>query len=512
MLAGRGDIAPMSQEIELKLSLPSRSLPALRRHPLVAGAPREGKTCTLDNTYYDTPELALKARKVAVRTRHQGRQWLQTVKCAAVSTGGLSQRPEWEQPYADRFDFSAIDVPEVAKLLSRHKDELVPVFTTRFRRETRRYSPREGVCILLMIDTGSVEAVSRSAPICELELELVEGKPLDLLELACELARTLPLMPGDVSKAQRGYQLFLDLPARPTKAEAIELSPDDTVIEAFRRHAFGCIRQWQANASAINEGHDGPEFIHQLRVSLRRLRSLIKLFAPALPTEFVTEWNDRLRDNANRFGDTRDLDVLHAELLAPVEAEGLADDAESGLPPLLKVIETARQQARKVALHNITHSAQGRLVLELNAALQGLPVSNLIAAVDLKTFARLQLDRLRKRARRRYEASVTLVPTQLHTLRIAMKQLRYGLEFFGSLLPARAVERYLTGVTEAQGTLGFLNDVDVARGRLNAWAGKRSDLLAAASFIIGWHGPRYARLRRRVLQEVEPLLWGKTPW
>jgi adenylate cyclase len=93
-----------------------------------------------------------------------------------------------------------------------------------------------------------------------------------------------------------------------------------------------------------------------------------------------------------------------------------------------------------------------------------------------------------------------------------MKQLRYGLEFFGSLLPARAVERYLTAVTEAQSTLGFLHDVDMARGRLNAWAGKRIDLLAAASFIIGWHGPRYARLRRRVLQEVEPLLWGKTPW
>ncbi|PKO56575.1 MAG: inorganic triphosphatase [Betaproteobacteria bacterium HGW-Betaproteobacteria-21] len=502
----------MSQEIELKLSLPARALPALKRHPLVAGASREGNALILDNTYYDTADLALKARKVAVRTRRQGRQYLQTVKCAAVSTGGLTQRPEWEQPYAEHFDFSAIDAPDVAKLLARHQNHLVPVFTTRFRRETRRYSPRAGVCILMMIDRGTIEVGERSAPICELELELVDGKALDLLELACELAKSVPLMPGDISKAQRGYQLFLDQPVRPAKSEAVPLSPDETVIDAFRDLAQACLRQWQANAAAAAEGHDGPEFIHQLRVALRRLRSLIKLFAPALPTDFVTDWNERLRDNANRFGDARDLDVLYEELLVPVEPVGLADGTESGLPRLLEIANQARQAARKSALHNLAHSDQGRLLLEFSTALQRLPTSNLIAAADLKTFARLQLNRLRKRARRRHEASATLIPTRLHALRISMKQLRYGLEFLGGLFPARAVERYLTHVTDAQTTLGFLNDLDIARGRLEAWAGKQGELQAAAAFIIGWHGLRYAKLRRRVLQQTEPLLWGKTPW
>lgn len=502
----------MSQEIELKLNLPARALPALKRHPLVAGAPKEGNSVILDNTYYDTPDLALKARKVAVRTRRQGRLWLQTVKCAAVSTGGLSQRPEWEQAYADSFDFAAVDIPEVAKLLARHKNELVPVFTTRFRRETRRYTPRPGVCILLMIDRGSIEVGERSAPICELELELVEGKALDLLELACALAQTLPLMPGDISKAQRGYQLFLDQPLRPAKSAQPALAPEQTVIDAFRDLAYSCLRQWQANAAAAVEGHDGPEFIHQLRVALRRLRSLIKLFAPVLPAEFVADWNERLRDNAARFGDARDLDVLYEELLAPVSPTGLADGPESGLPKLLEIASQARQHARKLAVHNLAHSDQGRLLLEFATALHDLPTSSLIAAVDLKTFARLQLKRLRKRARRDHEAAATLIPTRLHTLRIAVKRLRYGLELLGGLFPARAVERYLAQVIAAQGTLGFLNDLDIARGRLEAWAGEQSELQAAAAFVIGWHGPRYARLRRRVLQQSAPLLWGKTPW
>jgi inorganic triphosphatase YgiF len=108
----------MSHEIELKLTLPQKSLAALRRHPLIADAPREGRTCTLENTYFDTPELELRERRMAVRTRKAGSRWLQTVKCAAESTGGLSSRPEWEQPYANgSFDFSAIDRDDVRSRL-----------------------------------------------------------------------------------------------------------------------------------------------------------------------------------------------------------------------------------------------------------------------------------------------------------------------------------------------------------------------------------------------------------
>ncbi|MBN8441651.1 MAG: CYTH and CHAD domain-containing protein [Thauera sp.] len=504
----------MSQEIELKLSLPARVLPALRRHPLLAAAAKLGNAQTLDNTYYDTPELDLKARKVAVRTRRQGRVWLQTVKCAAVSSGGLSQRPEWEQPFSGTFDFSSVDVPDAAKLLARHADRLTPVFTTRFRRETHRYAPREGVSMLLMIDKGTIEVETtergkQSEPICELEIELEHGTPLDLLDLACELARDLPLMPADVSKAERGYRLFLDQTPGPVRAEASNITPDMNVVDAFRTLAHGCLRQWQANAVAAIDRHD-PDFIHQLRVSQRRLRSLLKVFGPALPKEFVGEWNARLRENTNRFGDARDLDVLHTELLEPVCAEGLAD--AEGLPRLLRIAADARAAARRKAERNLDAAEQGRLLLEFSAALLRLPTGPFAAAADLRTFARLRLARLRKRGRRQFDAAAGLEPVRLHALRIGFKQLRYALEFFAPLFATKATERYTADLVRAQSTLGFLQDVDIAKARLNAWAGQDPALDAATGFILGWHAPRYARLRRRVLQDCEPLLWGKTPW
>lgn len=510
----------MSQEIELKLALPRRALPALRRHPQVANAEKLGNAVTLDNTYYDTPELQLKSRKIAVRTRRQGRLWLQTVKCAAVSSGGLSQRPEWEQAYTGSFDFSQVDAPEAAKLLNRHHAALVPVFTTRFRRETRRLCPREGVSILLMIDTGEVQVTTpdgteRQAPICELELELEHGQPSDLLALARELAQTLPLMPADVSKAERGYRLFLGTPVTATRAEASAIEPGLNVVEAFRSLAFACVRQWQANAAAALSFEDAdaihPDFIHQLRVALRRLRALLKLFAPALPVEFVGNWNARLRDNANRFGDARDLDVFHTELLELVTPEGLADEAS--MASLMQTTARAREEARRAAVRALDMATQGRLLLEFSADLLQLPNGSLVAAADLRTFAGLRMARLRKRARRQYEAAAsTLEPTRLHTLRIGFKQLRYGMEFFAPLFPAKGVAHYQEGLVNAQTTLGFLQDVDIARSRMLGWAEANAALRPAVAFVLGWHAPRYARLRRRVLQDCEPLLWGKAPW
>jgi triphosphatase len=83
----------MAHETELKLSLQTHELPRLLSHPLLASpaAPQR-----LLNTYFDTPALDLKQRRMAVRERLAGDQWLLTVKTAGTSQGGLSRRQEWE--------------------------------------------------------------------------------------------------------------------------------------------------------------------------------------------------------------------------------------------------------------------------------------------------------------------------------------------------------------------------------------------------------------------------------
>jgi inorganic triphosphatase YgiF len=56
-------------ETELKLSLSASDLPRLLAHPRLAGT---GSTQRLLNTYFDTPDLALQRRRMALRERLAG--------------------------------------------------------------------------------------------------------------------------------------------------------------------------------------------------------------------------------------------------------------------------------------------------------------------------------------------------------------------------------------------------------------------------------------------------------
>jgi len=76
-------------ETELKLTLVEQDLPRLLTHPLLATG---DSTQRLLNTYFDTPDLALQQRRMAVRERLAGAQWLLTVKTAGQSEHGLSRR------------------------------------------------------------------------------------------------------------------------------------------------------------------------------------------------------------------------------------------------------------------------------------------------------------------------------------------------------------------------------------------------------------------------------------
>lgn len=202
----------MAQETELKLSLNAQDLPRLRGHPLLAApaAPQR-----LFNTYFDTPDLALKARRMAVRERRAGEQYLLTVKTAGSSTGGLSRRQEWEGPTTPgALDFAAlVDDGALAAELMALRPALQPLFATDFERQTWRID-HQGARIEVALDQGQIHVpgTALSEALLELELELLQGPEAALLALA-EALRSTPggavaLTPSDASKAQRGLALW----------------------------------------------------------------------------------------------------------------------------------------------------------------------------------------------------------------------------------------------------------------------------------------------------------------
>lgn len=202
----------MPREIELKLALGGDAAIALTRHPVLGGRP--GRPTTLANTYYDTPDGALRAARVALRIRHTPQRRLQTLKTAGHGSGGLSTRGEWEW----EIDTADLDLAGLAALAPMQAlgedvlDALVPRFTTDFERHIWLIE-RDDACIELAHDRGEIRAGERRVAIDELELELKSGggrsgSPASLWQLATELAERVPLRPANASKAARGAALL----------------------------------------------------------------------------------------------------------------------------------------------------------------------------------------------------------------------------------------------------------------------------------------------------------------
>jgi triphosphatase len=199
-------------ETELKLSLSAPDLPRLLAHPLLAQA---GHTQRLLNTYFDTPELALQQRRMAVRERLADEHYLLTVKTSGQSQNGLSRRQEWEgltTPGALQFD-TLVDDAALAPQLMALRPNLRALFCTDFARR-RWVIDHAGAQIEVALDQGRIHVpgTELSEPLLEVELELLSGPEDALMALADALRQTphgpVTLAPSDASKAQRGMALW----------------------------------------------------------------------------------------------------------------------------------------------------------------------------------------------------------------------------------------------------------------------------------------------------------------
>ncbi|MBI4989041.1 MAG: CHAD domain-containing protein [Rhodocyclales bacterium] len=500
------NVSIMAEEVEIKLSLPESARRAFLRHPLLQQAEKL-PVRKLVNVYYDSPDLALHRQGIALRTRRQGRGWLQTVKCAGVASGGLAVRPEWEQPYSGRFDFAGIDDPQVRELLERHRirSHLEPAFETVFTRSTWRFAPLRGASALLMLDRGWIEAGGKREAISEIEIELEQGKADILFDLALALAADLPLRPEILSKAERGYRLRSGAPLKPVKAAPSPLHAAQSPLAAFRGIAAACIAQLQLNE--LGAGEEDAEFIHQMRVALRRLRSALRTFRPALPAGFEQSVVPPIRALARVLGGARDWDVLAGEIVGPAR-DAFAGDVR--LDALDAAVGRARQQAREAARQALAAPAHAVFLLDLAARLQR--TRSAPAEEELAAFAARRLSRLHKKALALAAAAQEADPASLHALRIGVKRLRYALEFFAPLYRDRDAREALESLTGLQDSLGALNDLARAGALLMQCMDSDPELREAIALTGGWHGPRHAVLRRLTLQGIERLRKIKRFW
>jgi inorganic triphosphatase YgiF len=483
-------------ETELKLRVPPPAMQRLGTHPVLRNGERAPRQ-KLHAIYYDTPDLALSRAGVALRVRREGRRWIQTVKWAGDVLGGLHRRNESEVEVAGPLPDLARFDPAVGALFSAPDiaDALKPVFETEFVRAKRLVVVDDASRVEASLDRGEIRSGERVEELSELELELKAGSVPALFEIALKIAETTPVALEARSKAERGYALFQNAKQLPVKASAPPLSNDTSVSDAFAAVAQENLRQLQANEQGTLAGKD-PEFLHQMRVALRRLRSSFSAFSHALPPDCGEKVKADLSWLGNRLGPARDWDVFVTETLPAVRA-AVGESAAFG--PLLAAARSRRTAAQREVRRALRSRRYPQVLLGLSRwlasrAWQDGAVDEQRAqlAAPVRAYAQSELERRYERVRRRGRDLAELDPAGRHRLRIAIKKLRYSVEFFAPLFEPEASGALRARLARLQDILGTMNDAATLGRLLSEIPADPTDtaMAEARGVLTGWSAGR----------------------
>ncbi|ODV43897.1 hypothetical protein AWV79_13570 [Cupriavidus sp. UYMMa02A] len=381
-------------------------------------------------------------------------------------------------------------------------DQLTPIFRTTVTRKTWLLRLPNGDEVELALDRGKVTAAEHDQPFSELELELKQGDPHRLGEIALRLVDKIPLRFSLQSKSDRGYGLLRSDKRRATTAASITLKKRDTVETAFCTIVRNCLDHAHANAPLVATGNS-PEGVHQMRVGLRRFRSALDLFADVVALPDGLE--DEVKWMANELGRARDWHVLAHSTLAQIDGTSDTRSALREAKAAAVSIEEARDADAAVAVKSPRY-AHLMLALEhwlATAPWRGTSDKAVVKSLDAHIIA--HADRvLRKRHRklvRRGRKLHKLDAQHRHRARIAAKKLRYATEFFAGVFEPKSMKPYRRVLAKLQDDLGWGNDMAVADGLLNHLELHRRKAAAGARYARGFLAARVSddRANQRTL-------------
>ena len=477
------------RETEIKFSADPADLKRVLESPLFASA-SEVRNQLLRTIYFDTSESDLRKEGIALRIRKPGRNAAVLGVKAKLATGeGPFSRTEIEvrsrslQPDLTLFD------PATATALGLIVGQrpLEAQFETVIRRRSILVEFGRAQ-IEVACDDGHAVAGERRLPLTEVELELKSGGEGDLYGLALKLADEFPLRLELVSKAEKGFRLATSETPTAIKARGIEYDAEVTLDDAVIVVISNTLAQFVGNWPALRVT-DQPEAVHQARVALRRLRAALALFGRALPCPAFEELRGEARRIASALGPARECDVFRKSALkGPLAHPDRPDQADG----LLAAVEDRRAAAYRDVRALIEDLGTTRFVLKVFSLLARRAWRNALSGSELtllagpaSKFAESALDRLRRRVKKRGEQLTELNDEERHELRIALKNLRYGVEFFGSLFGRRRiVRRYAGAVSLLQDLLGAHNDVATSRQFLDDLP---EGMERMSGFILGWY-------------------------
>lgn len=492
------DAPPAEQghvETERKFDVPRRwTLPKLEGVGAVAKV-EASRRFTQTATYLDTLDLDLLHAKHTLRRRVGGHDAGWHLKKPLPD----GSRLELAQPLTS----SAVRVPpglrsELADIAGQKP--LLPVAALRTVRTERRLLDADGKQLAVIAD-DTVEATvylfgERIYRWREIEVELVDGEPAVLDELATALAGAGLRASTSQSKLAR---------ALADAVERLERRDDNTAGAVVLRYLGTQVGVLQWLEAAVRE--DSPDAVHKSRVATRRLRSALRSFRRLVDRTVTDPLRAEIRWLTGVLGAPRDAEVLRRrfqKLAATLDSEQLVGTS-------VQRLENHLEDEHKRAHARLVTTLDSRRYERLLAALTDLLVHPPWQPEAMEPAAE-QLPRLVRKSAKAVGRTVVAVEEAedpevreeaFHDLRKRIKAARYAAEATSDII-TKADERTAEW-TALQDTLGDYQDSIVARGVISGVSTK-ARAASEDTFTLGVLSEREAAQARAVRDESETLL------
>jgi len=515
---GRGRIAPSAclaeggvaktrtkTEIELKLVGPAGDIAAVPGLEFLhRRAVSDGVWERLASTYYDSADGRLKAAGVSLRIREEGGGRKLSAKLAPKGEGPF-RRIETDRDLSGDEHLSLTGAPEIDRHIGASCSDLAPVARTVLDRWTILVS-KGGATIEVSAESGRVERLGENpatAPLAEIELELIEGDPASLFTLAARFIRHSGGRLRLATEAKLDRALRAGELRRPGKAPRPSAPDGASVGEVFAA-AMKVIAPRIIETSAYAAATHDSDAARQLRAALRRFRALAKHFGKALGGARLAALADEARGYARIIGAARDLDIFIRRNAGLVDA-----------PPSL----TARLQAAQAeAWGDVERLLNGEkfalfALAALKAALAPAHLEGWREALNAP--ARQHTDEMLERSWKKLRRSAAKAdfgaPASLHPLRKKLKMFRYAAQIYRGAGDAGEYGEIFRKMSKLQDALGEINDAVAANALAERFC-EGADAAKAAGFIAGYRNAEASLLSAAAQDEWRAFIDAPPFW
>lgn len=289
----------------------------------------------------------------------------------------------------------------------------------------------------------------------------------------------------------------LEVKPKPGKSFGIHAA---MMAEDAARHMGGALLSAALEQRAGLLADTDTEFLHQYRVNLRKLRSLLSLLKKALNPAEGRHLQNLLSQVFSPTNDLRDLDVFLLQY--PQYQQVLPNEFKAGLNTFYQHLANKRQQRQKQVVRALRSKTYCNTIENIEKRIsQAADYSGELAKQPIGELARKRiLSRYRKICQIGARIQSSTPDTEIHELRKECKKLRYLMEFFAELFPRQRMSKLIKQLKGLQDVLGNFNDFSVQKTFLQTMAKQEQSkpVLAAVSGLIAIISQQQAAVRQHI--------------